>query len=79
MIGVNNRNLKTLEVDIQTSYDLAKDIPNSTLKVAESGIYNHDDIVGLQASGFNTFLVGESLMRQDNVETATRALLGTFK
>lgn len=77
MIGVNNRNLKTLAVDIQTSHELSKHIPADTLKVAESGIYNHGDILKLQGSGFHTFLVGESLMRQDNVETATRALLGT--
>lgn len=77
MIGVNNRNLKTLEVNIQTSHDLAKEIPVGTLKVAESGIYAHDDILKLQDSGFHTFLVGESLMREDNVEVATRTLLGT--
>jgi indole-3-glycerol phosphate synthase len=77
MIGVNNRNLKTLEVNIQTSHDLANMIPEDCLRVAESGIGTHAEIQKLQSSGYNTFLVGESLMRQNDVTQATRALLGT--
>lgn len=77
MIGVNNRNLKTLEVDIQTSYDLADIMPKNCLKVAESGITTHTEIKKLQDFGYNTFLIGESLMRQNNVTHATRNLLGT--
>lgn len=76
MIGVNNRNLKTLEVDITTSHTLAPLIPDSCLKVAESGIASHAQILDFQQSGYGAFLVGESLMRQENVEAATRALLG---
>ena len=77
MIGVNNRNLKTLEVNIQTSHDLANMIPEDCLRVAESGIGTYAEIQKLQSSGYNTFLVGESLMRQNDVTQATRALLGT--
>lgn len=76
MIGVNNRNLKTLDVNIQTSHSLAKDIPSACVKVAESGIGKHEDILALQQSGYNTFLVGESLMRQNDIQNATRNLLG---
>ncbi len=75
MIGVNARNLKTLEVDLQTAFDLAEKIPSSAIKIAESGIYSHDDLRALQAAGYSAFLVGESLMRQENIEAATRALL----
>lgn len=77
MIGVNNRNLKTLEVDIQTSYELAALIPQNCVRVAESGIVSYAEIKNLQQSGYNTFLVGESLMRQDDVTHATQLLLGT--
>ena len=77
MIGVNSRNLKTLEVDIQVAHDLIRQIPESTLKVAESGIGNHNDIKSLQSVGAQAFLVGESLMRQKNIAAATKNLLGT--
>lgn len=76
MIGINNRNLKTLEVDIQTSYQLTKTIPQDCLKIAESGIDGPQTLSDLQKNGFDAFLVGESLMRQDNIETATRKLIG---
>lgn len=75
MVGVNSRNLKTLAVDIQTAHDLASAIPKSTLAVAESGIATHDDIKALQSSGYSAFLVGESLMRQENIEEAVKKLL----
>ncbi|GJL84837.1 MAG: indole-3-glycerol phosphate synthase [Micavibrio sp.] len=75
MIGVNSRNLKTLEVDIQTAHDLAPPIPDTTLKIAESGIGSNQDIKALQNSGYSAFLVGESLMRQDDIEAATRNLI----
>ena len=77
MIGVNNRNLKTLEVNIQTSHDLAAMMPGDCLRVAESGIATNADLQKLQCSGYNTFLVGESLMRKHDVTQATRELLGT--
>ena len=76
MIGVNNRNLKTLEVSIETSHALSKAMPHDCLRVAESGIFDNSDIKNLQQSGYNTFLVGESLMRQADVKKATAALLG---
>ncbi len=75
MVGVNNRNLKTLNVDIQTSFDLLKHIPESALKVAESGISEAKTIQDLHSAGYKAFLVGESLMRQENIENAVKALL----
>ncbi|MCD8497320.1 MAG: indole-3-glycerol phosphate synthase TrpC [Alphaproteobacteria bacterium] len=77
MVGINSRNLKTLEVDLQTAHKLVTMIPHETFKIAESGIYSHDDLAALQQKGFQGFLVGESLMRQDDVTAATRALLGS--
>lgn len=77
MIGINSRNLKTLHVDLQVSFDLVKMIPHDTFKIAESGITSAADVESLMKSGFQGFLVGESLMRQPNVEAATRALLDT--
>ena len=62
-IGVNNRNLHTFRVDLNTSLDLAELMPGRLLKVAESGIETADDIARLRAAGFGAFLIGESLMR----------------
>ena len=76
LLGVNNRNLKTLEVTLQTSRDLAAMIPPEKIKIAESGIFTHQDIVQLQEFGYEAFLVGESLMRQPDVTKATQELLG---
>jgi len=75
MIGVNNRNLKTLEVNLHTAEDLAAMLPAGVLKVAESGIHTGGDLRRLRACGYDAFLIGESLMRERNVEAATRALL----
>lgn len=74
LLGINNRNLKTLAVDLRTSFELA-DTPGRTL-VAESGLSGPDDLDRLAAVGITTFLVGESLMRQADVTRATRDLLG---
>ena len=75
LIGVNNRDLKRFVTDLGTTERLAPLAPEGTLLVAESGINAHADLQRLQQCGARTFLVGESLMRQADVEAATRALL----
>src|SRR5262249_53209620 len=76
MIGVNSRNLKTLKVDLETALRLASAIPKGVIKIAESGISAHADILRLEAAGYQGFLVGETLMRQPDLKTAVRLLLG---
>jgi indole-3-glycerol phosphate synthase len=75
MIGVNNRNLKTFVTDLGTTARLSPLIPADRLLVAESGISTTADIATLTHAGAQAFLVGESLMRQDDIAAATRALL----
>jgi indole-3-glycerol phosphate synthase len=74
-IGVNNRNLKSFEVSLETSLELVERIPSSVVRVAESGIASAVEVRMLRAAGFDAFLIGESLMRQADPGAALQALL----
>jgi len=75
LIGVNNRNLKTFETSLETTKDLSHMVPEGRLLISESGLFTPDDLAEMAAIGARTFLIGESLMRQQDVASATRALL----
>lgn len=77
MIGINNRNLDTLVTDLATTERLAPLAPKDRLLVSESGIRDHTDLIRMTAAGASCFLVGEHLLRQDDLELATKRLLGT--
>jgi indole-3-glycerol phosphate synthase len=75
LIGINNRNLKTLKVDLATTESLAKIVPTDRILVSESGLSTNADLARMAHAGARCFLIGESLMRQQDVAAATRALL----
>jgi indole-3-glycerol phosphate synthase len=76
LVGINNRDLKSFVVDLAVTERLSAQAPKDALLVTESGIFTHDDVVRMEATGAKAMLVGESLMRQADVTAATRALLG---
>lgn len=75
IIGVNNRNLRDFRVDLCTAETLSARMPNGVIKVAESGIKTRQDVDRLRAAGYAAFLVGESLLRQNDRAAAVRALI----
>jgi indole-3-glycerol phosphate synthase len=77
LIGINNRNLRTMTTDLATTLELAPRVPADRVIVGESGYRSHDDLKRVADVGVRRFLVGESLLRQPDLAIATRALLGT--
>ena len=75
LIGINNRNLNTFEVTLDTTRDLARRVPEGRLIISESGLHQPSDLADLARYGARCFLIGESLMRQSDVAAATRAIL----
>jgi indole-3-glycerol phosphate synthase len=77
IVGVNNRDLKTLDVNVQTSIEVIEWIPEGCVAVSESGLRTHDDLLRLREAGFDAFLIGEQLMQAAEPGAALAALLGT--
>ena len=77
LVGINNRNLKTFEVSLDTTLSLMRDVPSDRLLVTESGIQTREDVLRLGAAGVNAFLVGEAFMRAPDPGVALAALFGT--
>jgi len=75
LLGINNRNLKTFEVTLDTTRDLSRNVPSDRHMVTESGIFTAQDMADMTAHGARSFLIGESLMRADDVALATKTLL----
>ena len=79
VVGVNNRNLKTFEVSVETSKSLVSQIPDDFVKISESGIHNPETLLELKAYGFDGFLVGESFMRSNRPEKAVADFIAQLK
>jgi indole-3-glycerol phosphate synthase len=75
IIGVNNRDLRTFNVSLDTSMRLIESIPESVIAVTESGLRNREDLIRLQSAGYRGFLIGETLMKADDPAVALRTLL----
>ena len=76
IIGINNRNLKKFSTDLKTSLDIAPHIPADNIIISESGIHTRDDIELLMNAGIHTFLIGETLMKSENIALKLKELLG---
>ena len=76
ILGINNRDLASFTVSLQTTFDLLKDIPDDRIVVSESGIRSRDDVVKLEKAGVDAVLVGESLMREKDIGKKVKELLG---
>jgi indole-3-glycerol phosphate synthase len=75
IIGINNRDLKTLQVRVETSYELIQHIPEACIAISESGLTSHADLQKLRAAGFDAFLIGEHLMLAPEPAAALSQLL----
>ena len=75
LIGINNRDLKTLKTNLETTKQLASLVPGNKLLVSESGLYSREDLAEMAQVGARCFLIGESLMRQENITTAVKDIL----
>jgi indole-3-glycerol phosphate synthase len=76
LVGINNRDLATFKVDLQTTLELLKDIPDDCIVVSESGINTREDVLMLHKAGVDAILVGESLMREKDIGKKVKELLG---
>ena len=76
LVGINNRDLTTFTVSLQTTLDLLNDIPDDRIVVSESGVRTRDDVVKLHQAGVDAVLVGESLMREKDIGRKVKELLG---
>jgi indole-3-glycerol phosphate synthase len=77
LIGINNRNLRTFQTDLQTTLDLQSHVPDDRLLITESGILGAGDVQRMRTAGINAFLVGEAFMRQPSPGHALSTLFGT--
>ncbi len=77
IVGVNNRDLRTFEVRVESSLELIEEIPDECIAVSESGLRTHDDLLRLRAAAFDAFLIGEQLMQAADPGAALREILGT--